>query len=82
MAVTPSSWTVPRFSVTHSRITLRSPISRRVGSPWYFLSCGAEPTDANWKMRLSAPIRVEPCTTACGPTIVPAPITTPAPITA
>ena len=26
----------------------------------YFLSCGASPTDANWKMRLSAPIRVGP----------------------
>jgi hypothetical protein len=37
---------------------LRSPISRRVGSPAYFLSCGTSPSEQNWKMRLSRPIRV------------------------
>ena len=82
MRVTPSSLVVPRFRVTNSRITLRSPISRRVGSPLYFLSCGAEPTEANWKIWLSAPSRVGPWTTACGPMRVFAPISTPGPITA
>ena len=36
---------VPRFIVQHSRKTLLSPISRRVGSPLYFLSCGAPPSE-------------------------------------
>jgi len=58
--VTPWSCTVPRFRVTHSRITLRSPISSRVASSRYFLSWGAEPTEANWKTWLSAPSRVGP----------------------
>ena len=35
--------------VTNSRMVLPSPISRRVGSPAYFLSCGASPSEANWK---------------------------------
>jgi len=41
--VTPWPWLVPRLIVTYSRNVLRSPISRRVGSPSYFLSCGAPP---------------------------------------
>ena len=65
--VTPLPVTVPRLTVQYSRNTLRSPISRRVGSPLYFLSCGASPSEANWKTRLSAPIVVGPLTTACGP---------------
>ena len=59
--------TVPRLMVQYSRITLRSPISRRVGSPAYFLSCGASPIEANWKILLSAPIVVWPLITTCGP---------------
>ena len=46
--VTASSCTVPRWMVTNSRILLRSPISRDVCSPAYFLSCGSSPIDANW----------------------------------
>src|SRR5580698_8583985 len=81
MRVTPLSCVVPRFTVTDSRNTLRSPISRRVGSPLYFLSCGASPSEANWNILLSRPIRVGPLITACGPIQVPEPMTTSAPIT-
>src|SRR5574343_126085 len=61
--VTPRSCTVPRLKVQNSRIVLRSPISKRVGSPAYFLSCGTSPSEQNWKMRLSRPMRVCPRTT-------------------
>src|ERR1700733_929318 len=81
MRVTPLSCVVPRFTVTLSRNTLRSPISRRVGSPLYFLSCGALPMEANWKILLSEPMFVAPSITTCGPTHVPAPMITLAPIT-
>jgi hypothetical protein len=64
-----------------SRITFRSPIVSRVGSPRYFLSCGAEPTDANWNTTLSVPIVVGPWITTCGPMRVRAPISTPSLIT-
>ena len=50
MRVTPLSLVVPRFIVQFSRNTFRSPISSRVGSPLYFLSCGASPIEANWKI--------------------------------
>src|SRR3546814_9642970 len=40
MRVTPTSWAVPVLMVTYSRTVLPLPISRRVGSPEYFLSCG------------------------------------------
>ena len=72
---------MPRFTVTDSRNTLRSPISSRVGSPLYFLSCGASPSEANWNILLSAPMRVGPLITTCGPIQVPAPMTTPGPMT-
>ena len=78
--VTPLSCVVPRLTVQLSRNTLRSPISSRVGSPLYFLSCGASPMEANWKMRLSAPMTVGPLMTTCGPTMVPAPICTSGPM--
>ena len=39
--------------VTNSRTTLRSPISSRVGSPRYFRSWGARPTEQNGKRWLS-----------------------------
>ena len=51
--VTPPSCAVPRLKVQNSRIVLRSPICSSVGSPAYFLSCGAPPSEQNWKMRLS-----------------------------
>jgi hypothetical protein len=45
------------------------------------LSCGSSPTEANWKIRLSRPMTVGPCRTTCGPILVPAPISTPDPMT-
>ena len=51
---------VPRLIVTYSRMVLPSPISTRVSSPAYFLSCGGPPIEANWKMRLLRPMRVRP----------------------
>jgi hypothetical protein len=41
--VTPASCTVPVLKVQNSRMVLRSPISSRVGSSAYFLSCGGAP---------------------------------------
>ena len=38
---------MPVLSVQNSRIVLLSPISRRVGSSAYFLSCGIAPTEQN-----------------------------------
>jgi hypothetical protein len=69
--VTPASCAVPQLNVQNSRMVLRSPISRRVGSPAYFLSCGCSPIEQNWKMRLSQPMRVWPAITTCGPIEVP-----------
>ena len=57
-------------------MVLRSPISRRVGSPWYFLSWFASPMEQKWKMRLSRPIFVWPVITQCAPIVVPSPIST------
>ena len=39
---------MPLLSVQYSRIVLPLPISSRVSSPAYFLSCGSSPTEANW----------------------------------
>src|SRR5688572_13613345 len=74
--VTPRSWAVPRLSVTYSRMVLRSPTSRRVGSPLYFLSWLASPIEQKWKMRLSRPIFVWPVMTLCAPMVVPSPTST------
>src|SRR5450631_4180220 len=74
--VTPPPWTVPRLIEVYSRMVLRSPISRRVGSPPYFLSWFASPTEQKWKMRLSRPIFVWPVITLCAPIVVPSPIST------
>src|SRR5690606_18187333 len=80
--VTPPSWTVPRFTVTYSRKVLPSPISSRVGSPAYFLSCGSPPiAQKAWK-RLPRPMTVGPWMTACAPTVQSGPISTSGPITA
>jgi hypothetical protein len=35
------------------------------------MSCGAPPSDANWKMRLSRPMVVGPSITQCAPMLVP-----------
>jgi hypothetical protein len=40
------------------------------------LSCGAAPSEANWKILLSLPIVVWPSMTTCGPTTVPASMAT------
>jgi len=78
--VTPPSCTVPRFKVQHSRMVLLSPMTSWVGSPLYFLSCGISPIELNWKKRLPLPMLVWPSMTACGPTTVPAPISTCSPM--
>jgi hypothetical protein len=44
--VTPESCTVPVWIVVNSRIVLRLPITSRVGSSLYFMSCGRPPTEA------------------------------------
>src|SRR4029453_11347750 len=75
------SCTVPMCSVANSRMVLRSPITSSQGSPWYFLSWLAAPTEQNWKIRLSRPMVVWPSLTQCGPTAVPAPIFTLGPMT-
>jgi len=51
-----------------------------VGSPAYFLSCGASPSETKWEIVLRAPIRVWPVMTAWAPTVVPAPISTCSPM--
>ena len=76
MRVTPSSCTVPRLSVQNSRMVLRSPITSCVGSPAYFMSCGAAPMELNWNRRLCSPTVVCPSITQCVPTVVPAPMRT------
>src|SRR5262245_17806482 len=80
--VTPASWTVAQFSVQNSRMVLPLPISSRVGSSLYFLSCGEPPRDTWGWMRLLEPMRVCPAMTVCVPTVVPAPISTCGPMTA
>src|SRR5262245_7291850 len=79
--VNPASWEVPRLMVTYSRNVLSSPISTRVGSPAYFLSCGGAPIEAECQMRLRRPMRVWPSSTTCAPTQLPSPTSTCSPIT-
>src|SRR5690625_1649761 len=79
MRVTPPPPPVPRLMVVNSRITLRSPISRRTVSPWNFLSWGSPPM-ATWPwITLSLPIRVGPWMLECEPMRVPAPTSTSGP---
>ena len=80
--VTPASCTVPVLMVTNSRMVLPAPISSRVGSSAYFLSCGGAPMLVNGKMRLSVPMVVCPSITPCAPIVVPAPMRTCGPMTA
>src|SRR5690606_30300692 len=77
--VTPPPPPVPRLMVVNSRMTLRSPISRRTVSPRYFLSCGSPPIAAWPCTTLSRPMRVGPRMLQCGPMRVPSPISTPGP---
>jgi hypothetical protein len=62
--VTCASWLVPTLNEQNSRIVLRSPISSRVGSASYFLSCGLAPIEQNWKISLSRPMRSDAGTVA------------------
>src|SRR5258706_14017761 len=80
MRVTPVSCTVPQLKVQYSRMVLRSPISRTVASPAYFLSWGGPPRELNPKMRFCAPMRVRPSITTCGPIDVPSPISRSSPM--
>ena len=82
MTVSPPPCTVPRLMVTHSRKVLRSPITRRVGSPRYLRSCGISPITAWEKTRFPAPSVVCPFTMAWAATEVPGPSTTSDPTTA
>ena len=68
--------------VQNSRMVLPLPISRRVGSPAYFLSCGGPPMAHDWKMRLSRPMVVWPSITQYGPMRVPSSMHTCAPTNA
>ena len=78
--VMPASWLVPRLMVTYSRMVLPSPISTRVGSPAYFLSCGGAPIDAQCQMRLLRPMRVWPSSTTWAPIQLPSPTSTCSPM--
>ncbi len=48
--------------VTNSWKVLSSPISSRLRSPWYFLSCGLPPIEAYAPIWLFFPMRVGPWT--------------------
>ena len=92
MLVTPPPPAVPRWMVTNSRMTLRSPITRRVGSPPNFRSCGTRPIEAIGKISLPSPISVTPSMThdapirqsrpivTCSPMVTYGPMTVPAPM--
>ncbi len=80
--VTPPPATVPRFTVTYSRMVHPSPISTRVSSPRYFTSCGGAPIDAKEYTRVPFPIRAWHSMTACAPILHPSPSVTWGPTTA
>jgi hypothetical protein len=65
--------------VANSRTSVRSPMTTRVGSPWYFTSCGAAPMITWEPMRHSAPISVRPSRMVWLPMLVPAPTRTSGP---
>ncbi len=62
--VIPPPPSVPVFMVTPSRMRLRLPTISCVFSPAYFKSCGISPIFAKGKITVSAPISVNPVTTA------------------
>src|SRR5277367_3746002 len=63
--VVPPPPDVPREIVTHSRMTLSSPSTAPVGSPLYFRSCGATPTQVKEKNLFRAPTFNFPSSTTC-----------------
>ena len=67
MLVSPPPPAVPRWMVTNSRITFRSPIVTRVGSPPNFRSCGTSPIEVIGKIWLPSPISVTPSITHDAP---------------
>src|SRR5690606_22353119 len=75
------SCAVPKCNVVNSRTVLPLPISSRVGSPRYFLSCEMAPTEQNGKKWLSLPMVVRPSITQCASMRVLAPMRTCGPIT-
>ncbi len=78
--VMPRPVTVPRWMVQCSRICVRAPISQRVGSPWYFRSCGSNPTVQNGNNTAPGPDRRGwPSTTTCETRRAPSSITAWAP---
>ena len=66
--VTPPPGAVPLLTVEYSRNTLSLPMTKRVGSPAYFKSCGGEPMTAPEKNLQPSPISVCPSNTTCAPT--------------
>ena len=58
--VRPPSRTVPVLMVQHSRMVIAITDFQSSQFTGVFLSCGAEPTEANWKILLSRPIVVTP----------------------
>ncbi len=92
--VRPPPSTVPRWTVTNSRMMFRSPMTTRVGCPAYLRCCGARPIDTNGAISLSSPISVQPSITVdapirhrlpivtCGPIDACCAIVVPSPITA
>src|SRR5271167_2968893 len=78
--VTPPPPTVPREMVTHSRITVSSPISARVGSFLYLRSCGATPTLAKGNILPRAPTVRCPSRMTCETSSQSSPSTTLGPI--
>src|SRR5476649_2439498 len=76
MVVVFLSSAVPRFSVTHSRITVLSPMLTVLGSPLYFRSCGGAETTAPGKIRQFLPMRAPSIITELEPIQVPSPIST------
>src|SRR3989304_7968514 len=82
MMVLPPPWSVPRFIVQYSRMTLWSPISSmELLSLLNFLSWGSSPMEQNWNIPLDLPILVGPLITTCEPIQVSSPIVTSCPIT-
>src|SRR3569833_257260 len=76
MVVVFLSRAVPRLRVTHSRITVLSPMDTVLCSPLYFRSCGGADITAPGKIRQFLPIRAPSIMVLFEPTQVPSPIST------
>src|SRR5476651_2312391 len=76
MVVVFLSSAVPRLRVTHSRITVLSPMETVLCSPRYFKSCGGAEITAPGKIRQFLPIRAPSIITLLEPIQVPSPTST------